>query len=304
MRIRMMGLVCLIFVSAVFVSSCYEDDSYGELLTYESEETTDMLEIDLDIRHIEIIMTDEDFITLTYHEHEDDTWQISETDGTMTVKQNRKTTFKFFQFGTADDELVQLEVYLPKSFNGSMDLFTAVGRIEIDPAELLNIESLDVHTNVGQVKLENIVITDDLTIDSSTGDISVESVAADTVEISVSTGKVTLEDVQTGDLDIRSSTGSVKVINGTITGDLDVENSTGDIVISNTTARAFDLRSSTGSITMTVFDDSEFSFDLETTLGDVTVFGTDQGRRHVDTDGDVPIKARVSTGSITIRRDA
>ena len=62
-----------------------DDESYGTALVFESETSLDKLDIDLDTRNIEISVTTEDHIVVTYHEQERDTWILNELNGNPDV---------------------------------------------------------------------------------------------------------------------------------------------------------------------------------------------------------------------------
>ncbi len=278
-----------------------EDDKYGDLMTYEVTDYVDTIRIDTSVRDLSVVLTDDEDLYMTYYEHEDDTWVIDEEDGVLLVEQDRKVRFRLFNFGFSSSEFRELTVYLPRDGDYALDFRTQVGKIDLAFAEVEAFESVRIQSSTGNITLKNLDVAADFEVKTQTGSMDLDKITCQDLEAMVSTGKMTLENIAANALDLTNSTGKIQVSDSVIANDVNAQNSMGDIVMTRVTASAFDLESSTGSIEVILDSALSIEFDLRTTLGEVEVFGQDQGQKHVTNTGDIILKASVSTGSIKIK---
>ncbi|MBQ8304835.1 MAG: DUF4097 family beta strand repeat protein [Blautia sp.] len=108
-----------------------------------------------------------------------------------------------------------------------------------------------------------------------------------TCTIETDTGDITLQDLSAGDMQLGSDTGRIKLTNIELSDDLDIEENTGDIVLQNVTCRNLKAEGDTGDLRLTDVTASG-EFRLETDTGDIVFDGCDADAIHAETDtGDV-----------------
>lgn len=142
-----------------------------------------------------------------------------------------------------------------------------------------------------------------LSVNGSTGDISIENISADALDLSVSTGRITVSDATCrGDVKINVSTGKtnltdVKCKNLTSSG------STGDISLKNViAAETFSIERSTGDIKLDGCDAAEIF--VETDTGDIRGTLLSEKVFITDTDtGSIKVPNSVTGGRCEITTD-
>jgi hypothetical protein len=279
-----------------------DKDSYSERLTWTAEETLETVRLDVDVRKVDVVLTDGPFVSIDYHAHDDDTWTFDLSGSVLQARQRHRRSFAFFSFGIVPQEFRTVTLHLPRSSTHGLEIHTDVGDITLDCGETLTLSDLDIDSDTGTVTLHDVSVESGIRAGSSTGRVTMDNVVANDVEVDVSTGRVTLSDFAFGTLSVDNSTGDVILENGVVTGALDVDNSTGRIEIDDVLAQSYDLRTSTGDIIFSATSYDDLSMELSTDVGRVSVFGDDQGKSYVDSTGSVTLKAKVSTGSITVGR--
>lgn len=297
-----------------------DDEAYGDLVVYDTTESISLIQVDVDTRHVVILKHEGSHIRLRYHPHETkDTWIIGEEDGTLLISQDEKPQW-FVWFGKmASREVRTLYIDLPDLGSYDFDIETGTGDVLIEMAsqethgdlriesgtgnvklENLSLEKLDVSLGTGNISLVSLNIANDIDASSNTGTVTVETVSAQRVTLDSNTGSIKIEGLIASLLDANCDTGFVRIKSSDINGSVTLQSSTGTITVTTTIATSFDLSSSTGDISVTVSDMSNYRLDLKTDVGTVRVGGIHQGTTHVTTTGSILIKARVSTGNITV----
>jgi len=151
------------------------------------------------------------------------------------------------------------------------------------------------------VHLDRVNVSDDLFVTTDTGRVSLDTVTALNVILESSTGSVIVDELTGTALTATSDTGTIEVKNSEITNQVDLDTDTGAVKVYHTTASGYDLSSSTGTVSVTLTSLLDIKFDLQTSLGDINIDGENQGTRHTTSIGSILLKARVSTGNISIQ---
>ena len=202
-----------------------DDESYGSEIVYLSTTTIDTLNMDLDTRNIEISVTTEDHIIVSYYEHEKDTWTISELNGILNIKQTVKATFfNWFNFKIPTYEVSTVYIEVPSDLILEYSLISSTGDIKY---------------------IEGPVKATDVFIDSATGNLNLQNLDMDSLVIRMDTGNISLDDL-------------------TILGGLDAESDTGNIIISDVNSEDTLLETETGKITLTNLVSSSLNADTAT----------------------------------------
>ena len=145
-------------------------------------------------------------------------------------------------------------------------------------------------------------------MDGSVGDIRLQNIEADEIKINGSVGDCSLDGVRSASTDSETSTGSFKA-DGCELGEFKSTSSTGECEVKDSSLESADIDTSTGGVSLELKGkNSDFYYDLSTSVGDIDVDGED-----IDSDDDdfntsktgdqKLIKADTSVGGISISFD-
>ena len=214
-------------------------------------------------------------------------------------------TRKWYEYIGINLGAPKITVYIPQGEYGRLLVKSDTGDTEI-PKEL-EFESIDILESTGDVK--NYASSEDIKISTSTGNIYLENISANSLDLSVSTGKVTVTDVMCeGDIKISVSTGKTSLTDITCKNIISSGN-TGNISLKNViAAEKFSIKRSTGDVKFDACDAAEIF--VETDTGDVEgslltdkifIVQTDTGRVDVPktTDGG-RCEIATDTGDVSI----
>lgn len=257
-----------------------DDESYSDMMTYTTSLAISEINFDFDDRNIVVERVDSPELLITYYEHEDDTWTISEQNGILSIDQKRESNIRFmFNFKFTSRSLKTVKLYIPDIYELDLNLETHVGDIKI------------VNTN-SSIKVLN--------IKSNTGDIDVLGGSYDEFTAVLDTGNIILSEMNLATILTSTETGNVRVEDSVLTGQLQITSQTGDIKVYNTIASGYDLDTSTGNIDYRYVQALDLRYDLKVTTGYIKIDGNKQGTRHSTTTGSVLFKAESTTGNIIV----
>ncbi len=158
-------------------------------------------------------------------------------------------------------------VYLPKSEYDLVSIETDTGNIDLSS---LKLSQAELSTDTGSISLSSVTLQNFLELDTDTGTMNLKDVNSKTIEAEGDTGKIFMTNVVTS-------------------GALILENETGDIEFENCDAARITIRSSTGDIRGSFA--SGKTFNVKTSTGDISVPQNSSGG---------PCKIRSSSGDINI----
>ncbi|MFU8793518.1 MAG: DUF4097 family beta strand repeat-containing protein [Acholeplasmataceae bacterium] len=281
------------------------DEDYGDLIIYQTDDKPNEITLDFDYREIYIHLHDAEYIEIRYYQKDDDTWTFNETVNGLTVTQEQPNTWFSFGLRRPSKEKMSVNVYLPNDVSYTLDLHTNVGRIDVEFDAYYILDQLIVASDVGSISLSYVNVLNDFSASTSTGSVDLKHVIGDDLVVRASVGSITIDQFSVNNLSLETSTGSIDASNGVVSGDFVAETSTGSIDIDLVSATDYDLTSSTGSIDIVLEDLSIMYYELETSTGSISLDGLNQGQRHQTQQTDtktIRIKAILSTGSIKINQ--
>ena len=259
------GSVLLVIVGAVFAISIKNNKSVERVTNnYELTENFSNFDIDLQTADFEIKLATDGNKKVVCQETNKDFHEVNVVDGTLSIKYKdlRKWHEKLFVF---DYHRNKVTVYLPA------DTF----------------ENFKFHASTGDV-----IISHDYTFNSfdvllSTGDIKTEANVTGATKIETTTGQIYLTGMNADSVDIKASTGSINLKDVVVTEDINIVVTTGAIKLDNVMAKNYTSTSSTGDVTLknSIFENE---IKIATTTGDVTFDRSDAAAVEVNTTtGDV-----------------
>ena len=152
--------------------------------------------------------------------------------------------------------------------------------VHITIPEDTTLELINVDGSVGDINLSNLDVTT-LKIDSSVGDIELDDCKTDSIDIDVSTAVVELNGCEANEINVDTSVGDT-VIKDNIFETLYVDGSVGDVKVSSSK------------------DLSGYAYDLDTSIGDVSINGVSHKKEYQQKGSDGKITVDNSTGDISI----
>lgn len=266
--------------------------------TYEINEEFGSISIDTDTADIIFIFADDEKCRVECYEEEKSKHSVMVKGDTLVIGMiNNKSWYDYIgiNFGTP-----KITVFLSENEYNKLTIKGHTGDIEL--TEDFMFESIDVTLSTGDVECHTSA-QGPVKIRTSTGNIRIENISAESLDLSASTGSVTVSDVICGnEVKIRVSTGKTNLGN-IVCKNLISNGSTGNITLDNVIAsETFSIKRSTGDVKFESSDAAEIF--VETDTGDV--FGsllTDKVYvTHTDT-GKVNVPKTVTGGKCEITTD-
>lgn len=214
-----------------------------------------------------------------------------------------------------------VELYLPKSYQGSLVAKTSSGDVKITDDQTL--DTLSFSSSSGDVETGR-VFANEIQLSSTSGSIQADELSG-ILTLDTSSGDITLHK-GSGDGTFSSSSGEINVEE--YSGTFQAKTSSGDILISadrgsgtaNSSSGTIDLsvkniagnlsaESSSGELSLQIPSDSSFQFRADTSSGDIRTFfdsslsfnkGWSSASGTVGDSGDFKITMTTSSGDITV----
>lgn len=174
----------------------------------------------------------------------------------------------------------KIEVYLPKDYDKSIEIYTNVSNIDIDNFQFATLIS---RTNVGDININNINKAD---IKNETGDVNIENINIGIINLN--TGDIIINNINeidgktnTGDININkinnylylsSNTGDIKIDNLNIDKNSEIKNNIGDIVIKNTNEIYISAKTDIGDIKINNnYRNAIYELNITNDIGDIKI---------------------------------
>lgn len=205
-------------------------------------------------------------------------------DGKVVIE-GKKNHFSLFHFGTKSS---REEIYLPKSYAGSVTVSTASGNIKSD--EVLNLSLFFADTASGDIRMNEIYASSihagtasgninmnlaegirDLS--TASGNITVLGGGGDT-EADTASGNIKLENAQ-GILELGCASGDIKVMGAAGGGEFETASGNVSLQFDEITA-SIDAQSTSGNVKLQMPQNTAFTLEAATTSGNINTFFDDQ----------------------------
>ncbi len=301
----------------VFASVNEEDFVYEELI-YDADTFTGF-DFEFDNRDFIVRVSTDDKIKVVYYSTEKD--PVIVTDNTATLKLFNEVKwynqiFSGLNFFVNDD-YYDLYLYLPVSVVYDLDLLTSNGKIDIMGISNLDALSLDtsngrvsldtieatfanLDTSNGAIQLDHVTLTGNLDMNTSNGTITLDNVIASQIEGETSNGNITVQTTDCNSLELTTSNGWFDVEYLTCES-VDLRTSNGGISVGQLISQSVYLDTSNGSITIEVIGDKDdYEVSMSTSYGDMDYDGIGVTEEHLNVGAPYEIELYTSFGDITI----
>ncbi|WP_238724024.1 DUF4097 family beta strand repeat-containing protein [Diplocloster agilis] len=196
-------------------------------------------------------------------------------DGKVVIE-GKKNHFSLFHFGTKSS---REEIYLPKSYAGSVTVSTASGNIKSD--EVLNLSLFFADTASGDIRM-NEIYASSIHAGTASGDIRMNEIYASSIHAGTASGNINMN-LAEGSRDLSTASGNITVLGGggdteadTASGNIKLENAqgilelgcaSGDIKVMGA-AGGGEFETASGNVSLQ-FDEITASIDAQSTSGNV-----------------------------------
>ena len=221
--------------------------------------------INTDTTDVRICLSEDGQGKLVVTQQENLSYRVQVENGmlTVTMEDARKwyEHISLFSFGESG-----ITLYLPKTDYESLQVDISTGDVTVE--EKLFIGDVYITTTTGDIRLEDLT-ADTIKLELSTGDITVASVTCHKdVQIDSTTGDVYLYDLQCENLITTGTTSDLTIKEGTAKA-MVIRRSTGDVYFQNVDAGEISVEITTGDVSGSLRTDK--IFNVQTTTGDVNV---------------------------------
>ena len=229
---------------------------------------------------IKIVESDSDEVKVEYYDSEKYVHDIDVKGDTLTIGVNSYTDgTPWWEWVTFDMDWIygettgdyQLTVYLPEGEYGSLELDNVSSNMIVPEGYTF----------------------DDLTVNTTSGDIAAECSVTGSVKISTVSGEVKLANGTPSDVDINTTSGNADLNDMTVAGLINISTISGEITLTNVVTDDVDINTTSGEI---IFNDlTTGTANIDTTSGDVS--GTIAGDHEYDTStvsGDIDLPSNIN----------
>ena len=281
-----------------------------ETNTYEIAEAFEAISVNINTADIEFLPSESGEYSVVCYERENEGHRVEVKDGVLSIERfDRRKWYEYigFNFGTP-----KITVYIPAGEYGALSVESKTGDVKIPGG--FKFSSIDISERTGNV-ISCASADGRVKISTTTGEICVKGMSAQSLDLSVTTGRVSVSDVVcTGDVKVEVSTGRAilkgvsakNVISDGDTGDIclegviamgriSIERDTGDVRFDGSDAAEIFVETDTGDVYGSLLSDKVFIARSDT--GDIDVPRTVSGGRcEITTDtGDIKITVKRKT---------
>lgn len=282
------------FASAKFDYHMFETMS-TELKEYPVEAEFSSIEIHGNTEIIRFERSSDGTAHVSCRETKRNTHTVKAEDGTLKIVSEETTGWRNFIDISFEKELIT--VYLPNDAYEMLSIEMQTGDAEVP--DWLTFGSAVIHGSTADVRFDA-KVDHTLSIETSTGDISLNGVSAEAIDCTATTGDVRMTNaVCRGDVSVKVSTGET-ILNGLTAAGFTSKGSTGDIVLENVLIDGtLSIERSTGEVTFRNSDAAEIL--VKTSTGDVTgTLLTDKIFKAHSSTGDIRVPDSVAGGKCEI----
>lgn len=217
---------------------------------------------------LNVFFTEESDIRVVQYSYkelrEDQLFMVDKSNSTIEIKESNKPQFFIFYIGFM--EQISYDVYIPKTYEKSLEIKSVSGDIEVN-------ESL---------KFE------DLTISSTSGDVKMGNIEAKNIKIETISGDIKLQDIKSDNLKLKAVSGDIKALSAI--GNIEAKTTSGEIEFYKIDGK-IDATSVSGNIKS---EDFKITGDsrVKTTSGDVKMY--------LNQESNCEIQTKTTSGNVTL----
>lgn len=230
----------------------------------------DIQKINLDFKSsdLNVFFTEDSEIRVVQYSYkelnEDELFQVNTSSSNVTISENKKPRFHIFYIGFMEQSLY--DVYLPKTYMGSLNIKAVSGNIEVNDS--LKFEDFTVSTTSGDIKMGNIQAKN-IKIDSISGDIKLQQLDSDVIELKTVSGDIFIESAK-GKTEAKTTSGNIEIQK--IEGSVELTSISGDVKSEDfKVLEESKVKTTSGNVKMYLNQESNCEIQTKTVSGNVTL---------------------------------
>lgn len=213
------------FSNVVNAFTVAEDYVYVEK---DSDVSINSVLVDLTSNNISFYKSQDDSIQVNFYESEYDKINMTVENGLLSIIGDYKNKFRFFNFRIKPREYKKVDIYLPNSFAGEIDVNLTSGQLNIED---FNFQKIDIDLTSGDIKLKNINVYTDLKVILTSGNANLDNVnVTNDATFNFTSGSLTINKMLANKIDADLTSGSGRlndvtanhIIGELTSGDLDI----------------------------------------------------------------------------------
>lgn len=280
------------------VNAFSNDADYTLVEKHGSDQFSD-LKINLKSADLAIHFYDEANYKIEFYESKYDTKSIKVENETLKIEQELGSRVNWFNFKFTSKKITTINLYLPKIFNGKVEIKTSSGNISIDAFQF---ESLNIKVASGNIRLTQGIVATDMNLETSSGKISLNELITGNLKAKTSSGKIKLSNATIKTLsELKTSSGNIELT------DIEAKEvrarvESGNIYLTNVKIISIDAETSSGNIRITI-NDEVVNYQIEAEVNSGVIYYNDKkiGKSLYNLSGSHSIKAKTASGNIYIK---
>ncbi len=253
-------------VGAVLYS--FVDDQEYELIEKQGEDLITEIQLDLTSSNVVFHHYEGSGYKIDYYESKNNRKILTVTDGVLKLK-NELNIFNlsFFSFNTTSAKVKAVNVYIPSSFSGPVNVKVTSGKINLTNFDLI---SLNAAITSGSALLENLNITNDLTISNTSGNIRINNITAANLSANAVSGGIYLDNIVISENTFLTATSGVISVENSTVPKLTANMTSGSIKVLDSISDQVVVKNTSGKITVRIYGNpDDYTIKTKSTSGTV-----------------------------------
>ncbi|GHV00173.1 hypothetical protein FACS1894211_06920 [Clostridia bacterium] len=258
---------------------------------YPAENAVSAFDIGVRSADVEVKRGAVDTVRVEYDDRFDGEFTVTETDGSLKIRQNAPKTWFSLDIG-----------WVLNIFDGNWDDGKVTVTVPEDAAEF---DTIKLSASSGKIVCAGLS-AETLNVSVSSGGVKIADGAFGKADLNAASGDISVSDVQAGGLAARSNSGKTQLTDvecGSFTG----SSSSGNVALTSCAVKTVDFTVSSGNLTIDGLrgaDAGNTAFDITVSSGGVKIFGERKGgRRYTNAPAvaEFSVKVKLSSGNFEIK---
>ncbi len=253
--------------------------SFGDLSDLRKEEyiqkeqkiaITDIKKINLEFKSsdLNVFFTEDDEIRVVQYSYkeleENQLFQVNLSNSSVTINENKKPRFHLFYIGFM--ERTVYDVYIPKAYKENLEIRAVSGDVKVN--ESLKFEYLTISSTSGDIKMGDISAKD-IRIESISGDIKLQHLTNDNLKLKSISGDIRVESAE-GKIEAKTTSGNIEIKE--INGNVELTSVSGDIKSDDFIVTGDSkVKTTSGNVRMYLNQNSNCEIQTKSVSGNVTL---------------------------------
>ena len=242
----------------------------------DKQELKEFNSLSLDVSSIDVTLRTGDSYSIEYTTREGREPVITEDHGKLTVTQPKDDNIMVFDFNTDPMN----DTYLITVTENAKEI------------------KIDMEASSGEITIDRVNVTGD--IEASSGDIMINDTEGKELKIKTSSGKIACDKIRVTDIDFHTSSGDIEILR-MFTDSFKCNTSSGEVGINDSEAEKVECKTSSGDVEIGLNGkEDDYSYDIDTSSGDIRVNGSKSDGNYKKEGGSKKITVSTSSGDVEV----